>query len=209
MAAHAASKEFWTQAADPRADIALVLEDGTRFCVRRAMLELSESPVFDALGADEREIPVIGFTAEQVDCFLRYLHPKCVPNTTPGSILLVAPVAHFYGLDSIMQSFVQFLQEHADGLLQKNKEGTLDAAVLLELLRTRTEGSCPWSGELLQAMLLERVRTLKTCYSYELDPILWAKLKLETQMAMLEASMRGKIRDEMYETRGKQQRPLW
>ena len=146
MAALIAKAEFWTKTADPKADIALVLEDGTHFFVRRAMLELCASPVFDALSADEPEIPVVGFTAEQIDCFLRYLHPNCISNTTPSSILLVAPVAHFYDVESIMQSFIQFLQENAAALLDaqlspsKLKKEVLDAVLLLELLRTRSEG---------------------------------------------------------------------
>ena len=115
---------------------------------------------------------------------------------TPSSILLVAPVVHYYGVESMMKAFVQYLQENTDALLYNQKTVTLNAAVLLELLRTRTEGSCPWSKELIKAMLLERVRTMKG-RSRGLDPVLWAKLKIETQMAMLEFSMRGELREEL------------
>ena len=160
------------------------------------MLELCKSPVFDALSAEEHEIHVIGFTALQIDCFLKYLHPSFTFNMTPSSILLVAPVVHYYGVESMMKAFVQYLQENTDALLYNQKTVTLNAAVLLELLRTRTEGSCPWSKELIKAMLLERVRTMKG-RSRGLDPVLWAKLKIETQMAMLEFSMRGELREEL------------
>ena len=110
----------------------------------------------------------------------------------------MAPVAHFYAVDSMMKAFLQYLQENTAALLSSpRRNATLNAAVLLELLRTRTEGSCPWSKELLKAMLLERVRTRKIGQSREeLDPVLWAKLKIETQIAMLEVSMRGEQREE-------------
>ena len=91
-----------------------------------------------------------------------------------------------------MQSFIQFLQENAAALLDaqqspsKLKKEILDAVLLLELLRTRSEGSCPWSNGLLKAMLLERVRNNRTG---RIDPVLWAKIKPETQMAMLELAI--------------------
>ena len=111
MAAHVDAHDFppWTLSDDPKADTELVLEDGTCLHIRRAVLELCKSPVFDALSPDEHEIHVIGFTRKQIDLFLKHIHPNFQVRATGPVILSVMPVAHFYGVDSIMNAFIEVL----------------------------------------------------------------------------------------------------
>ena len=95
MAAQLEHEVPWSQDEDPKADTTLVLDDGKRLIVCRAIIDLCESPVFDALSSDDSEIRVLGFTFEQADLLLKYIHPKHQVRTTISAILLVMPVAHF------------------------------------------------------------------------------------------------------------------
>jgi hypothetical protein len=194
MAAQLEHEVPWSQDEDPKADTTLVLDDGKRLIVRRAIIDLCESPVFDALSSDDNEIHVLGFTFEQVDLFLKYIHPKHQVRTTISVILLVMPVAHFYGVGSLMSAFVQYLQEDAvggDACMRTHRESTLDALLLVESLRTRSEGSCPWSEDLLLPLMLDRIRASKS-----VNAALWVKMKLETQIAMLDVALRGTVKNE-------------
>ena len=194
MAAQLEHEVPWSQDEDPKADTTLVLDDGKRLIVRRAIIDLCESPVFDALSPDDSEIHVLGFTFEQVDLFLKYIHPKHQVRTTISAILFVMPVAHFYGVGSLMSAFVQYLQEHSvggDACTRTHRESTLDALLLVESLRIRSEGSCPWSEDVLQPLILHRIRAGKS-----VNATLWVKMKTETQMAMLDVALRGTVKNE-------------
>ena len=144
----------WTRSEDPEADAILVVGE-SRLHVRRAILDLC-SPVFKALPPGDSEIPIIGFTVEQVDLFLKFVHPSLHWKVTidAESILQAAPVAHFYDVQPMLEHFVAHLQnddawlKHANGIAAAK---SMDAIVLIERLRKRTEGeACPWKEEILK-----------------------------------------------------------
>ena len=89
-----------------------------------------------------------------------------------------------------MSAFVQYLQEHAiggDACLRTHGGLALEALLLVETLRTRSEGSCPWSKDLLVLLRLgTSIRARKPD-----NATLWVKIKPETQMAMLDVALRG------------------
>ena len=188
MAAHVDAHDFppWTLSDDPKADTELVLEDGTCLHIRRAVLELCKSPVFDALSPDEHEIHVIGFTRKQIDLFLKHIHPNFQVRATGPVILSVMPVAHFYGVDSIMNAFIEVLAVEG----KKDPVHWAKPAILAEQLRTRTEGECPWPDELLRCMWSYELQMASGVCSRRYNPSEWLKLKPETQIAMVQAALR-------------------
>lgn len=188
MAAHVDAHDFppWTLSDDPKADTELVLEDGTCLHIRRAVLELCKSPVFDALSPDEHEIHVIGFTRKQIDLFLKHIHPNFQVRATGPVILSVMPVAHFYGVDSIMNAFIEVLAVEG----KKDPVHWAKPAILAEQLRTRTEGECPWPDELLVMMWSYELQMSSGVCTRRYNPAGWLKLKPETQLAMVQAALR-------------------
>jgi hypothetical protein len=151
---------LWTLAEDPKADAVLIVGNSERWHIRRAFLDVC-SPIFAAL-PDQSEIPVIDFTVDQMDLFLKFVHPRLhwTVSINVSSILAVAPVAHFYEVEPMIEKFVTYLQENYNECITKASDNTLDAIVMVERLRKRTDGEpCPWNDEILKQIFVKRIYT--------------------------------------------------
>ena len=152
---------LWTLAEDPKADAVLIVGNSERWHIRRAFLDVC-SPIFAAL-SDQSEIPVIDFTVDQMDLFLKFVHPRLhwTVSIDVSSILAVAPVAHFYEVEPMIEKFVTYLQENYNELRYTDASDiTLDAIVMMERLRKRTNGEpCPWNDHILKQIFVKRIYT--------------------------------------------------
>ena len=150
---------LWALAEDPKADAVLIVGNSERWHIRRAFLDVC-SPIFAAL-PDQSEIPVIDFTVDQMDLFLKFVHPRLhwTVSIDVSSILAVAPVAHFYEVEPMIEKFVTYLQENYNKCTHAS-DITLDAIVMMERLRKRTDGEpCPWNDVILKQIFVKRIYT--------------------------------------------------
>ena len=201
---------LWTLAEDPKADAVLIVGNSERWHIRRAFLDVC-SPIFAAL-PDQSEIPVIDFTVDQMDLFLKFVHPRLhwTVSIDVSSILAVAPVAHFYEVEPMIEKFVTYLQENYNEKCTNASDDddddddddvdiTLDAIVMMERLRKRTDGEpCPWNDVILKQIFEKRIYTpQKTLVGWQrrtvpdpaskavIDMNRWNAMKPETQEAVL------------------------
>ena len=120
---------------------------------RRTFLSACEcSPFFDALSPDELEIPILGLSVKAVQLFLEHVEQRAPPITV-DSIFVVAPVAHYFGASALLERVVKFLVDDYKCQVGMFGARTLDAVVLLERYRARTEGVCPWNDLILLDLL--------------------------------------------------------
>jgi len=195
----------WTPAEQHGADCALEVQ-GEMLHIPRALLTMC-SPVVRALGASEggdgaefvEIIPVLGFEVPHVCAFLECIHPGMFVETTARVIIEAAPVAHYFQAFALLEQFVKWLAQYNEEVDVPAE--AMDAIVLLERLRVRTPGHCPWTQKLLLEVVEARLVVDRgagaaadafdgtPCDAYDYD--LWSTLKPETQVMILDSTRCG------------------
>ena len=181
----------WTKEDDPESDTCLVVKSAesgniSHLWAQRALLNLC-SPLMKSMDVEEETIPIIGFEPQQVAQFLSVVHPGIFLKTTTGLILEVAPVAHYLECSSMIVYFVSWLQEESvfdDDADDRMDADLLAAIVLLERLRPRTPGECPWGDDVLYQILQQHVPNGAVASILERTDT-WVGIKAETQLKLL------------------------
>ena len=170
----------------PFADAVELVVGDTRLVASRSALDLC-SPVLRDLPRDKIEIPA-EFSVEQVDLFLKFIHPTGAMLTVE-TITLIAPVAHFFRAMPVFNLCIDWLSEQVLEQIERdrsNEEAALDAVLLLERLRPR-DGDCPWGHDVLRRLVMRRVRRENSEHANADDGVkaLVSQLKPETHLRML------------------------
>ena len=88
-------------------------------------------------------MPVLGFEASHVSSFLKLIHPGLFMELSTEIIMETAPVAHYFQVFAVLERFVLWLTRFNE--VDEPPDDAIDAILLVERLRVRMPGRCPWA----------------------------------------------------------------